>query len=109
MKNTETVGVVAGRPRWRWVLVSVVMFSVVISLATRTFRFTVPHGVTAQSSAAQAVRQHMDRAVAFWTPPVHVFAPLESPTFYPYMAPAGPPMSALLLDKSLYNRPPPSC
>jgi len=110
MEKTETTGVaVTLGARWRWVLVGVVMFSLVGSLATRTFRLTIPHGVTVKSGAAQAMRQHMDRNAALWGPPVRVLTSLETPTFYPRMAPAGPPLGVLLLDESLYNRPPPSC
>jgi len=80
-----------------------------LSLATRTFRLTASQSVTVQSSNAQAVRQHMDRDGVNWVPPVPVLTVLEVPTFYPYVAPAGPPLATVLFDKSLYNRPPPSC
>jgi len=110
MENAEKTNVaVASTPRRRCALVGVVMFSLVFSLATRTFHLTIPHGVTVRSNAAQAVRQHMDRNAVLWTPPVPVLTTLHAPVFYPRVAPAGPPLAALLLDESLYNRPPPSC
>jgi hypothetical protein len=34
---------------------------------------------------------------------------LPAPTSYPRIAPAGPPIPTVLLETSLYNRPPPSC
>jgi len=93
----------------RWARVGVVMFFLVVSLATRTFRLTIPHDVTIQAGAAQAMRQHLDRDAAQWVPPVPVSTALQAPRFYPQVAPAGPPLGVLLLDESLYKRPPPSC
>jgi hypothetical protein len=95
---------------WRGALIGIVMFSLVVSLATRTFHQTIPQGVTAHSNTAQAMRQHMVRDAARWVPPVLVHTALEAPVFYPHVAPAGPPVAALLLiEENLYNRPPPSC
>lgn len=79
------------------------------SLATRTFRFRIPHGVSVTSGNTQAIRQHMDRDAVRWVAPVPLFTVLQVPTFYPYIAPAGPPLASVLFDKSRYNRPPPSC
>jgi len=93
----------------RWAVMIVVMFSLVLSLGTRTFHFTLPHGVTVQSSATQGMRQHMNRDAVGFVPPVPVFAAFQAPTSYPYFAPAGPPLAVILLDESLYNRPPPAC
>lgn len=90
-------------------LVGVVMLSLVVSLATRTFRLTVPHSVTEKSGAAQAIRQHLDRDATQWIPHTPVLTVLQPPTFYPHVAPAGQPLGVLLLDESLSNRPPPSC
>jgi len=77
------------------------------SLATRTFRLKIAHGVSVTSVDAQAMRQHMDRDATHWLPPVPVLTVLQLPTFYPYVAPAGPPLAIVLFDKNLYNRPPP--
>jgi len=86
------------------------MLSLVVSLATRTFHQTIPQGVTAHSNRAQAMRQHMVRDAARWVPPILVYTAQQAPVFYPHVAPAGPPIPALLLiDDNLYNRPPPSC
>lgn len=95
------------RPRWFGLVIILAIAGLTCSLATRTFRLTVPHRTTVQSGDAQAMRQHMDRDAARWIPPVTVSVVLDVPTFYPHVAPAGPPMPGLLLDEPLYNRPPP--
>jgi hypothetical protein len=95
---------------WRGALIGVVMLSLIVSLATRTFHQTIPQGVTAHSNTAQAMRQHMVRDAARWVPPVFVHTAQQAPVFYPHVAPAGPPNPTLLLiEEGLYNRPPPSC
>jgi hypothetical protein len=109
MKKTEKARV-ANSPAlsWRGGLIAVVVFSLAVSLATRTFHQTIPQGVSARS--AQAMRQHMVRDAARWVPPVFVHTAQQAPVFYPHVAPAGPPIPALLLiEENLYNRPPPSC
>ena len=96
--------VAAGLP-----VICLVLLSLTVSLATRTFHLNVPHGVSAQSSASEATRQHMDRDGVRWTPLPLVTIVLQVTSFYPRVAPAGPPLPSQLFDKSLYNRPPPSC
>lgn len=96
-------------PRWRSVLVSVVMFSLVVTLATRTFHDTTSLSTTVQSSSLQAMRQHMDRDAVRFAAPIADVTVAEAPTFYPRVAPAGPPLPTLLLEENLYNRPPPAC
>ena len=110
MKKTKTTDVVTGSAlSWRSVFVGIVMFSLIVSLATRTFHLTSSQRVTVQSSAAQGMRQHMNRDATGFVPPVPVSSTFQPPTSYPYVAPAGPPLAVILLDESLYNRPPPSC
>jgi hypothetical protein len=89
--------------------VCLVILSLSVALATRTFRCTFSSGTSVQSGTAQAIRQHLDRDALQWTPPVVDFSVLEAPAFYPRLAPAGPPVAAALFHKNLYNRPPPSC
>jgi predicted anti-sigma-YlaC factor YlaD len=97
-------------PWWRWALVSVVMLSLVVTLATRTFHDTTSNNsTTVQSSSLQAMRQHMDRDAVRWTAPVAIITVAQAPTFYPRVMPAGPPLPTLLLEENLYNRPPPTC
>jgi len=96
-------------PRWRALVIVLAVCGLTVSLATRTFRLTIPHGVTARSADSQTMRQHMDRDAAHWAPPVPTLSALQAPVFYPRVAPAGPPLPSVLFDQSLSNRPPPSC
>lgn len=95
--------------RWQRFIIVLAICGLTLSLATRTFRGNIFQGVGVSSGAAQAMRQHLDRDAARIVPPVPLFTTLQLPTFYPYVAPAGPPLASVLFDKSLYNRPPPSC
>src|SRR5271167_651904 len=105
MRRTGKTRVVNGSAlSRRGALIGIVLFSLVVSLATRTFHQTVPQGVTAHSNSAQAMRQHMVRDAARWVPPVLVHTAQQAPVFYPHVAPAGPPIPALLLiEENLYN------
>jgi hypothetical protein len=96
-------------PRWHWGFVSVVMFSLVFTLATRTFPGTTSHSTTVQSNSPQAMRQHMDRDAVGWAAPVAKMVVSQAPTFYPLVAPTGPPLPTFLIEENLYNRPPPAC
>jgi len=94
-------------------IVLLAISSVTISVATRY--------CSAPSSTAYSVntlhrhaspersRQRLTKSSTNWIAPVVRTAVLEAPTSYPRIAPAGPPIPSLLLEKSLYNRPPPSC
>lgn len=108
MEKAERTSVSVGSvPWWRWTLVTFVMFSLLVTLATRTFPVTIHHSTTVQSSSLQGMRQHMDRDAVRWTVPAASLAVAQAPTFYPGMAPAGPPLPTLLVEQNLYNRPPP--
>jgi hypothetical protein len=108
--KAETTDVlVRSVPWWRWAFVGVVLFSLVTTLATRTFHVTISGNSTVESGESQAIRQHMDRDAATWSAPVLRLTVLLAPAFYPRVAPAGPLLPALLFDESLYNRPPPAC
>lgn len=95
--------------RWRVFIIILAICGLTVSLATRTFRLKISHRVSVTSADTQAMRQHLNRDAARWVPPIPIFAALQVPAFYPYVAPAGPPLASILFDKSLYNRPPPSC
>ena len=95
-------------PGWLVMPVAMLLLSLTVSLATRTFHLKITHQTTVQSNSAQAIRQHMDRDAVRWVPSVPVLLALEAPSFYPHVAPAGPPLPVLLFEKSLYNRPPPA-
>lgn len=96
-------------PRWLVLVIVLAICGLTVSLATRTFRLTVSHGITAQNAEPHAMRQHLDRDAAQWAPPVAILTTLQPPVFYPRLAPAGPPIPSVLFDESLSNRPPPSC
>lgn len=96
-------------PWWRVAFVCVVMSSLVLSLATRTFGGTASRSIVVQSNSPQAMRQHMDRDAVRWAAPVAKLVVSQAPTFYPRVAPSGPPLPTLLLEENLYNRPPPVC
>lgn len=95
--------------RWRVLVIVLAICGLTASVATRTFRLTFPQSRTVQSGSAQAMRQHMDRDAAKWTSPVPALTALQVPTFYPHVAPTGPPLPGLLFKESFYNRPPPCC
>jgi hypothetical protein len=95
--------------RWRVFVIALAICGLNVSLATRTFRLTFPQTPTAQSSSAQAARQHLDRDASTWVPPVPILTTLQAPVFYPRVAPAEPPIPGVLFDESLSTRPPPSC
>jgi len=94
---------------WRVLVVMVAMLALTGSLATRVFHVNGAQPVSAQSAASSATRQHLDRDAVRWAPPVAEFNPLYDVSFYPRISPAGPPVPAVLIDESLYNRPPPTC
>ena len=94
---------------WRVLIVVLAIGGLTVSLATRTFRLTIPHVLTVQSNAPQAMRQHLDRDAVRYIPPYPILTTLQVPTFYPHVAPAAPPIPGTVLDESFYNRPPPSC
>jgi hypothetical protein len=96
------------RIAWCLVLIVVAIAGLSCSLVTRTFRLTTSNGITVHSGEAQGMRQHLDRDAVRWVPPVPTLVGLQAPTFYPRIAPAGPPVPGLVLEEPLYNRPPPS-
>jgi hypothetical protein len=96
-------------PWWRRAFVGVVMFSLALTLATRTFHDRTSHSTMVRSSSPQVMRQHMDRDAVRWAAPVAKITVAQAPTFDPRVAPAGPPLPTLLLEENLYDRPPPSC
>src|SRR5580692_10346402 len=107
-KAGKTEIAVRAVPWWRLAFFCVVMFSLVLTLATRTFRGTTSHSLEVQSNSPQAMRQHMDRDSVRWAAPVAKVTVLLA-MFYPRVAPAGPPIATLLIEENLYNRPPPAC
>ena len=96
--------------RWCALVVLVAVCSLTVSLATRYTSTDSASGqflsVHKQRSPA-SMRQRLIKTAAAWHPPVIHTAPLDPVTFYPRIAPAGPPIQSALFGKTLYNRPPP--
>jgi hypothetical protein len=84
------------------------MFSLVLALATRTFHAAFSNSAMVQSNSPLAMRQHMNRDAVRWAAPMAKITAAEAPTFYPRVAPAGPPLPTFLIEENLYNRPPPA-
>src|SRR5208282_3462208 len=98
------------RPKvWRAAVHVLVLVALTGSLATRVFHATIEDGQSVQSSAALAMRQHMDRDAAGWVRPAPVMSVLHVPVFYFHVVPADQPFPNLLLENSLHKRPPPAC
>jgi hypothetical protein len=103
--------------RWRRSCSAIVVVLAVASLAVSVAtRYCSPESSSAYSSSTlhkhsspEPSRQRLTKSAANWIPPVVRTVALEPPTSYPRIAPAGPPMPRVLLELSLYNRPPPSC
>jgi len=95
--------------RFYWVVIVLSIVALTATLATRTSVVTLSHGVSVASQRSNPSRQHLDRDAVGWAPPVATPVIAEDVSFYPLVSPAGPPVSGLLFDKALYNRPPPSC
>lgn len=89
-------------------LVGLVLLSLVVTLATR-FQVTVPGTTMVQASASQSTRQHMNQDAVRWTTPILQLTLLQVPALYARPALPGPVLPALLIEESLYNRPPPAC
>jgi len=93
-------------------MVLLAVCSLTVSLASR---YSFP--VDSSSPAVKSIkvhtfpdmqRQRLDKKAANWVPPVFCLTDLEAPTFYPRIAPAGPPVTSLLRGNDLFNRPPPA-
>jgi hypothetical protein len=97
----------AGWRRAAWLgAIPVLLLSLTVSLASRTFHGTLSRHSTVQSSVSQTVRQHLDRDAIQWTPPSPSFTVLEASGVDDRWA-AGPPLPRQPWHDSLYNRPPP--
>lgn len=92
---------------------ALVLLSVCSLTARLATRYYFPADGSIQSvkvakvHAPDAKRQRLNKNAADWHPPVFNFTQLQSPSYYPRVAPAGPPIPGLFLEESLYNRPPP--
>jgi hypothetical protein len=94
------------------VVVLAAVCSLVVSVATRyssSWDVSAPTVKTLRAhTTPEAKRQRLDKDAANWVPPLVGFDVLRSPSSYARTAPAQPPAQNLLLEESLFNRPPPS-
>jgi hypothetical protein len=99
-------------PRRNWISIVVLLAiaALTVSLATR---YASVCEVSAHANAAQKdstpqhAKQRLIKTAASWIPPVVSAVIIQSPSAYPRIAPAGPPIPRVLFEKNLYNRPPP--
>jgi hypothetical protein len=98
------------RRAWRALGMVVVACLLTINLATRYSFFTTAPTSSISVVTAHAdgmTQQHLDKDGLGWVSPVFRAEICQVAAFYPRFAPAGPPVHNLLLENSLYNRPPP--
>lgn len=100
------------RKIWRAMVVLTAVCSLTVSVATRyssSWNVSATAVKTVQANATpETKRQNLDKDAAKWVPPLVGFDALRSPSAYRQTAPAEPPTQNILLEKSLFNRPPPS-
>jgi hypothetical protein len=94
------------------VIILIVVCALAVSVATRyssDARASASRSKSLhQHSSPEFGRQRLTKDAAAWVPPVIISTALLTPSFYPRVSPAGPPIDGLQFEKSLYNRPPPS-
>lgn len=102
-----------GHRAWCALVVVLAVAALTVSVATR---YCAPQSSSAYAvktlhkhSSPEQIRQRLTKNAVNWMPQVVQTGILQAPTSYPRIAPAGPPMPNVLLETSLYNRPPPSC
>jgi hypothetical protein len=98
------------RKSWTALIVLLAVTALTISVATR---YASVSGISTHTTAAQKhstsehAKQRLIKTAASWIPPVVSAVIIQSPSAYPRIAPAGPPIPRVLFEKNLYNRPPP--
>lgn len=100
------------RPRhWRALVILIAVCALTVSVATRYCSSVSASAQTIKTlqnhSLRETTRQHLTKDAATWMPTLVCSVTLQAPTFYPRIAPAGPPPSSVLRERSLYTRPPP--
>jgi hypothetical protein len=101
----------AGHKRWCTAIVLLAVCTLTISVATR---YSLSPGPTDQTriliekhhSVTPGLQRLLNNA-ATWIPPLAEAAIFYDPGQHPHIAPSDPPVSSVLLEKNLYNRPPP--
>ena len=103
-------------PRRRFLCAGLILFAVcmlTVRVATRYCFSRSSSDSTTITVLRQAVPQsglqRITKGAPAWMPPVVRTVSLQAPSFYPLVAPSAPPISGLLFETNLYNRPPPAC
>jgi len=104
-----------GRPcrkRWCTAIVLVAVCTLTISVATRYGHYQGPADETLTAvqkhhSLMPGLQRLLNNA-ATWTPPLVEAAIFRDPGRHPHIGPSDSPISSVLLEKNLYNRPPPT-
>lgn len=100
-----------GRKRWCTAIVLLAVCALTVSVATR---YSVwPGAIEKTHTTVQADRswtglQRLLNNAATWMPPLVEAEIFHDPGCYPHVAESGPRIASVLLEKNLYNRPPPS-
>ncbi|HLV86460.1 MAG TPA: hypothetical protein VKV39_05745 [Candidatus Sulfotelmatobacter sp.] len=100
------------RKRWFTAIVLIAVCTLTVSVATRYgFSSSVAdHACTsiAKHQTCTHGPQRLLNDAATWMPPRVEVAIFCDPGQYPHIPPSDSPISSVLLEKNLYNRPPPS-
>lgn len=100
-----------GRKRWCTAIVLLAVCTLTVSVATR---YSVSPSATNKSHAVVEADkswtglQRLLNNAATWMPPLVEAEIFHDPGYYPHVARSRPPVLTVLLEKNLYNRPPPS-
>ena len=97
--------------RWVAALILAAVCALTVSVTTRygySTSATGPAASVQKHASAQPSRQRLLKNAATWVPPVVCASVLEAPRSYPRVAPSAPPISGILFENQLYNRPPPA-
>ena len=111
MLQPTNLGKPSGK-RWCTAIVLLVVCTLTISVATRYSSSQAPADETLTAaqphhSSTPGLQRLLNNA-ATWIPPVAETAVFHDPGHYPHITPSDAPISSVLLERNLYNRPPPS-
>jgi len=104
-----------GKPchkRWCTAIVLVAVCTLAFSVTTRYSFLAGPPSETrtvVQNPHSLAPKlQRLLNDAATWIPPLVESSVLHDPGYYPHVTPSDAPVLGVLLERNLYNRPPPS-
>ena len=103
-----------GRPcrkRWCMAIVLIAVCTLTVSVATRYTRSQGPanetQSVIQEHHALRPGLQRLLNNAVTWMPPIVEATIFYDPCHYPHVVPSDSPISSVLLERNLYNRPPP--